>query len=97
MAGPACKILINNSVAAIMQGLERVLTSPLVRDVLLSSESCNDLVQALADLDIRTYNGTPVPEGRPQSLLDVIERLEDEGVFTNEVWQILASKPPMTT
>jgi hypothetical protein len=92
MAGPACKVIINNSVAAIMAGLEKILTSPLVRDCMMPSDECDYLIQALADLDIRTYNGTPAPKGRPQSLLEVLEILESKKVLTAEIWQVLSPR-----
>lgn len=92
MAGAACKIIINNSVQGAMAALEKVLTSPLVRDKMLSGESCDDLIQALADIDLRTYQGTEIPSHRPQSLVEVIQTLEREGVFTDEVWNFFARK-----
>lgn len=85
--GPACKIIINGNIRALTEGLERVLMSPLVRDVMLPSKECNDYIQRMADIDIIVYQGGVIPNG---GLKGIMQELEDKKVFTSEVWSIFA-------
>ena len=85
MAGAACKIIINQGIQGLSQSLERVLTSPLVRDKMLSASNCDELIQCLADIDIAAYQGLQVPHG---GLRGVMLKLESAGVFTSEIWEI---------
>lgn len=93
MAGSVCKYILNNGVAALMQSLEKALTSPLVRNVMLPAQDCNDLIQALADFDVRTYTGID-PRRRSgcaakcAGLRDVLGVLKERGVVTDEVFEV---------
>ena len=87
MAGQACKIIINGMLRSISQSLEEILRSPAVRDVMLSNKACDGLIQRMADIDIATYHGLTLPHG---GLVGIIKELEAAGVFTDEVWKILA-------
>lgn len=92
MAGAACKIIINQSTQAVTASLEQVLTIPWVREK-ISPAKADALLQELADLDIAHYLGTAAPVAPARGLAHLVWDLVDLGVFTDEVWRILA-KPP---
>lgn len=85
MAKAACKIIINGGYIAASQSLEKILMHPLVRGVMISSEHADLLIQRMADIDIAAYSGGVVPEG---GLVGIMRELEEEGVFTPEIWNI---------
>lgn len=85
MAGAACKVIIDNGIRGLSQSLETVLMSPLVRDRMLPSRECDQMIQYLADIDIATYEGLQVPYG---GLRGVMMKLESAGVLTDEVWKV---------
>lgn len=99
MAGPACKIIINNLIRAISTSLEEILKSPLVRGgVMISDRRANAYLQRLADLDLALYSNESRildPGASGDSLQKVVTDLVADGVFTAEVWEIL--KPPTPT
>lgn len=87
MAGAACKIIINNGVSGLSLSLERVLTSPLVRGVMISEEQCGKYIQRLADIDLAAYDpdNHKMPNG---GLVGLMEDLTADGVFTDEIWEV---------
>lgn len=93
MAGAACKIIINNGVGGLSESIATALMNPLVRGVMLSAQDCDDLIQALADFDIRTYTGVD-PQRRSgcaakcMGLKDVLTVLGEKGVITDEVFEV---------
>jgi len=93
MAGSVCKFILNNGVAGLSQSIERALVSPLVRNVMLPAQDCNDLIQALADFDVRTYTGVD-PMRRSgcatecSGLRDVLCVLRERGAITDEVFEV---------
>jgi hypothetical protein len=102
MAGAACKIIIDNMREGIARGLEQVLTSPLVRGKMLDEQTCNDMLQTLVNIDLRSYTGveyggTPLEScdrdserrERGYGYMDIIAELVRLGVFTDEVWVML--------
>jgi hypothetical protein len=93
MAKAACKVIINNGLKAISTSLETILLHPLVRDKMLAAEKCDELIQCMADIDIATYQGRPIPHG---GLIGIMKQLESAGVFTAEIWEVFA-KPEEKT
>lgn len=103
MAGAACKIIIDNMREGIARGLEQVLTSPLVRGVMVDEQTCNEMLQTLANIDLRSYTGVEyggepmtsdgdcsmIYERRGYGYMDIIAELERLRVFTDEVWVML--------
>lgn len=85
MAKEACKIIINNGLAAVSRSLEEILMSPLVRGKMLGADVCQEYIQKLADIDIATYSGMSVPHG---GLRGIMKDLEANGVFTAEIWEV---------
>lgn len=93
MARAACKIVINGGVRAFAESLERVLISPLVRDKMLPAETCDKLIQLMADLDIAYYSGFSPDQIKTQphlngGLVGIAKELEKADVFTSEIWQV---------
>lgn len=93
MAGPACKIIINNATRAISTSLEEVLKSPLVRGPMIEEKKANDYLQRLVDLDLGMYSTESRIAGSADSLQRIVADLVADGVFTAEVWEIL--RPPV--
>lgn len=95
MAGAACKIIINDGVGGLSKSIEKVLTSPLVRDRMMPSAMCDELIQALADFDLRLYTGVD-PRRRTgcaavcEGLRDVLGVLKSAEVITDEVMEVFA-------
>jgi len=85
MAGAACKVIINNGVGGLSRAIETVLTHPLVRDKMLSSSRCDELIQKLADVDRASYDPEccKMPEG---GLRGILVELRKEKVITDEVF-----------
>lgn len=100
MAGPACKVIINNLTRAVSESLEEILKSPLVRGgIMISDRRANAYLQRLVDLDLGLYSVESRPSAEEatiaqtsDSLQKVVADLVADGVFTTEVWEIL--KPP---
>lgn len=86
MAGPACKVIINNGFRALSLSLERILTEPLLNGGKIPEEERYAMIQQLADLDISTYSGG----GNKACLVDLMTRLEKFDVLTPDVWMIYA-------
>lgn len=84
MAGAACKIIINNGIGGLSKSIEQVLTSPLVRGLMLGIEECDRLIDRLAKVDLACYNPDihPMPKG---GLRGILLELKDYGVITDEV------------
>jgi len=84
--GPACKIILNDGVGGLSKSLERVLMSPLVRDVMYPASECDKLIERLAKIDLAAYDphANEMPAG---GLSGILLELETGGVFTSEIWQ----------
>jgi hypothetical protein len=93
VAGPACKVIIDNMLLAVDRSLREVLTSPLVRGPMISAERCDEYLDRMAVLDIAHYTGRKslLLEGGG-GLCQICKELELDGVFTGEIWEIL--RPP---
>lgn len=92
MAGAACKVIIDNGREALSSALFTVVTHPLVRGVMVPVETCDCLIQALADIDLHSYRGakpnaTAAKTGI-HTLTDVLLALQAAGAVTDEVWEI---------
>jgi hypothetical protein len=83
--GPACKIIINMLMAALMKGIEQSMLSSAVRGVLIKEAEADDILARLREVDYASYNGGPVPEGLARILL----RLTDLRIVERRVWTIL--------
>lgn len=87
MAGPACKIILNGLARTVSESLEKILTSPLVRDKMLDSATCDKLLNELVEIDLSCFSD----EANPcRNLLDIVNDLVDAGVITDHIWSILA-------
>ena len=96
MAGTACKIIINNGVGGLSASLEKVLTSPYVRGVMISEAKSTSYIQRLAEIDLATYDpqANVMPEG---GLCGMLEDLYADGVFTDEIWAVFQRGKAGTT
>jgi len=90
--GPACKTIINNQTGALAKGLEEVLKSPLVRDVMLPAAECDKLLQEMVQIDLGYYSGGSQIHG---GLRGILAELVARGVVTDEVWEVLQPPPPI--
>ncbi len=90
MAGAACKVIIDNMRAAVDASLREVLVSPLVRGPMITAEKSDGYLQRMVDLDLRVYTGRRVGTRKADSLAKICKDLQADGVFTQEIWQILA-------
>lgn len=88
MAAQACKIIINNLVAALMKALESILVSEHLHRGRIPERERLALIQRLADLDVATYTGN-VELLHKGGLAGVVKVLEEYGLVTDEVWEIL--------
>lgn len=86
MAGAACKVVINQIIRAIVAAVERILLDPDVHTGRLTDAERALYIQRLADLDLATYTGAPMPRG---GVAGILVELEKHGIVTDEVWQIL--------
>lgn len=88
MAAAACKIIINNGLQALMQGLEKILLDPDIYGSFdLPELDRLELVQRLADCDLAVYTGNAslLPE---KGLSGVLADLQAHGLVTDEVWTV---------
>lgn len=93
MAGAACKIIANGLTRTVSESLEKILTSPLVRDKMLDSAKCDELLNELVEIDLLCFvDGFVNPDqcNPPRNLLDIVNDLVDAGVITDHIWLILA-------
>lgn len=101
MAGPACKVIINNQTHGLSAALETILTNSDIYGVCqkLTDTKRLELLQRLADIDLAAYSGNPMEwSGNPMpagGLAGIVVELEEVGLVTAEVWEILR-KPPET-
>lgn len=88
MAGPVCKVIINQQAKALSASLEAILTNPDLHQGKIPDDECLSLIQDLADLDIAAWKGdtTRVCAG---GLLGLVKRLEGYGLISPDVWEIL--------
>lgn len=87
MAGAACKIIINDLTRAISESLEKILTSPLIRDQgKITSAEADAMLSRLVDFEIAGYQGAATGEG----LVTFVHELVDRGIITDEIWKVLA-------
>lgn len=90
MAGAACKIIIDSMIRALNEGIERVLLSPLVRDVMMPADQCDTLLQRMANIDVRTFTGCEVPTyNLNDGYREILKTMQAYGVITDEVWIFL--------
>ena len=87
MAGGACKIIINNGMAALSKSIETILTNPDIHTNRLDEDKRYELIQRQADCDLALYKGHSMPDG---GLGGILLELESLGIVTDEVWQIYA-------
>ena len=85
MAGAACKVVIDQGLAALISAIERILLDPDVHGGRIPEQDRLDLIQRLADCDLAIYSGGPVPAG---GVAGILMDLEKWGVVTPEVWEI---------
>lgn len=97
MAGSVCKFILNNGVAGLSQSIERALTTTHTRGVLMdfgfTEQDMADMIQALADFDVRTYTGVdPMRRSgcaaKCNGLKDVLMVLGEKGAITDEVFEV---------
>lgn len=85
MAGAACKVVINNGLRGLIDGVEKVLLDPDIHAGRLPEPTRLDLVQRLADVDLGAYSGRALPAG---GIAGILLALEKHGLVTDEVWEI---------
>lgn len=88
MAGPPCKVIINNMHAAVSRSLETVLNMPETIAVIGDAER-RELIQRLANCDIVNYTGKHVGGTGGDSLSKIVMHLYRKGVFTDDVFELL--------
>lgn len=89
MAGPACKVIINNQTHGLSAALETILTDPDIYTCCgdkLTEDKRLRLLQRLADVDLAAYDGSEAPKG---GLAGIVLELQEVGLVTAEVWQVL--------
>lgn len=88
MSGQVCKVIINMLLQALMKALETILLTPAIHRDRLPETLRVSLIQKLADIDLASYRGDSslLPGG---GLVGIVEVLQDHGMVTDEVWEIL--------
>ena len=88
MSGQVCKVIINMLLQALMKALETILLTPAIHRDRLPEDVRMSLIQKLADIDLASYrgDGSLLPDG---GLAGIVEVLQDHGMVTDEVWEIL--------
>lgn len=90
MAGRICKIILNDGRQALADSLEEILLDPsIVEEFSLPETKRQELIQAMANIDIASMNGDTalLPA---KGLLGIVVELEAYGLVTDEVWKIYA-------
>lgn len=85
MAGAACKVIINQGLRGLIEGIERVLIDPAVHQDRIPEKEREELIQRLADVDLASYSGQGMPEGGAAGILLALEKWN---VVTPEVWEV---------
>lgn len=86
MAGAACKVIINQLLAAISAAIEEILLDPTIHGASLPDKVREDLIQRHADCDLALYGAKEMPLG---GLIGIIEVLDKHGLISADVWMIL--------
>lgn len=88
MARAACKVIINGTLAALVESIETVLTSPWIHQDKIPTEERIALIQRLADVDLASYTGDRalLPDG---GVAGILVDLQNYGLVSEEVWVIL--------
>lgn len=84
----ACKIIINGMARALSESLEKILTSPLVRDEMIPAAKCDEMLDELSRIDLLCFN--PATDTPPRTLLHIVNDLVECGAVTERIWEILA-------
>lgn len=87
MAGAACKVVINNGVRALIDGVERILLDSDIHQDKIPHRDRMVLVQRLADIDIAAFTGDAslLPAG---GVIGIVNELQEYGLITDEVWRV---------
>ena len=96
MARAACKIIINGLMEAMCGSLQEILTSPLVRDHMVPSSQCDDLLDELVTIELRMVNPPHLVTDNARTLNHIVADLVQAGAVTERVWEIL-SPPVLST
>lgn len=86
MAGAACKVIINQLLAALSEAIEEILLNPSIYQPKLSEDVRDDLIQRHADCDLALYGAKEMPLG---GLMGIMEVLDKHGLISADVWMIL--------